>query len=257
MSELLLATQALSVGHAGKPLLTDVALELPVGEMVAMLGVNGIGKSTLLRTLAGLRPPLAGRVLLDGRDLHAFSSLERARKLSVVLSGRPSVGMMDVRTVVGLGRQPWTGIFGRFSDADERIVHEAMVAVGVTGLANRWIQELSDGELQHVMIARALAQDTPLLLLDEPTAFLDVTNRVKLLRMLRGVTDATARTVLFSTHDLQLALEVSDRIVLIDRERRLWQGSPAEALSTGALERAFAQEGLLFDPATRSFRFPS
>jgi iron complex transport system ATP-binding protein len=257
MSSNLLTTEALSVGHAGRPLLTGVELELPLGALVAVLGVNGIGKSTLLRTLSGLQPPLAGRVLLDGKDLHAMAAMDRAQRVSVVLSGRPSIGLMDVRTLVGLGRHPWTGVFGGLSNVDERLVQQALARVGVTALAGRWIQELSDGELQQVMIARALAQDTPLLVLDEPTAFLDVTNRVKLLQVLRGVVAGGDRTVLFSAHDLQLALEVSDRIVLIDRERRLWQGSPAEALSTGALEHAFAQEGLMFDPATRSFRFPT
>ncbi len=254
MNPMLLTTEGLAVGHGKKPLLQGLALRVPMGELVAVLGVNGIGKSTLLRALSGLHAPLAGKVFINDGDLHAMTAMERARLVSVVLSGRPSIGLLDVRTLIGLGRQPWTGTFGGLSDADDRIVRSAMERVGVSDLKDRAVQELSDGEMQQVLIARALAQDTPLLVLDEPTAFLDVSNRVKLLQVLRSVTATKDRTVLFSTHDLQLALEVSDRIVLIDREHKLWQGTPMEALSTGVFERAFAREGLHFDPVTRSFR---
>jgi iron complex transport system ATP-binding protein len=257
MSSIILRSEALAVGHAGTPLLRDVSLELPLGAMVAVLGVNGIGKSTLLRTLSGLQHPLGGQVFVNERDVHGLSAMDRARSVGMVLSGRPTIGLLDVRTLVGLGRQPWTGAFGRLRDPDKRIVQGSMDRAGITPLAERQVQELSDGELQLVMIARALAQDTPLLVLDEPTAFLDVINRVKLLQLLRTVTANGDRTVLFSTHDLQLALEASDQMVLIDRERRIWQGTPEAALASGVLERAFAQEGLLFDPVTRSFRFPS
>lgn len=256
MSSMILRTEALAVGHAGTPLLRDVMIELPVGALVAVLGVNGIGKSTLLRTLCGLQLPLAGSVFVKDRDVHGISAMERARLVGMVLSGRPSIGLVDVRTLVGLGRQPWTGTFGRLSDTDEGVVRAAMERVGITALATRQIQELSDGELQQVMIARALAQDTPLLVLDEPTAFLDVTNRVKLLQLLRTIVAPGDRTVIFSTHDLQLALEASDQVVLIDRERRIWQGTPEAALATGVLEQAFAREGVQFDPVTRSFHFP-
>lgn len=253
MSDPFLTTEALTVGHGHEPLLRELKLELAKGKLVALLGVNGIGKSTLLRTLAGLQEPLSGRVLVEGKDLYRMLPMDRARTVSVVLSGRPAAGLVDVRTLVGLGRQPWTGVFGKLSTGDEERIEGAMEITAVAPLQHRQVQELSDGELQKVMIARAVAQDTPLLFLDEPTAFLDVANRVKLLELLRTLAGEQGRTILFSTHDLQLALEVSDGLWLIDHERSVWQGAPAEALSSGLLERTFAREGLRFDPLTRSF----
>ena len=137
MNTPLLTTEGLAVGHGGKALLRELELRLPMGQLVAVLGVNGIGKSTLLRTLAGLHAPVAGKVLIKDHDVHALQAMERARLVSVVLSGRPSIGLLDVRTLVGLGRQPWTGAFGGLSEADERIVSSAMERVGVSGLKDR------------------------------------------------------------------------------------------------------------------------
>ena len=256
MNTSFLTTEKLTVGHGREPLLRELELQLPKGKLVALLGVNGIGKSTLLRTLAGLQLPLSGQVLVHGKDLYRMSPMDRARTVSVVLSGRPAAGLVDVRTLVGLGRQPWTGVFGKLSTADQERIEAAMDITGIAALQHRSVQELSDGELQKVMIARAVAQDTPLLFLDEPTAFLDVANRVKLLELLRSLASEQGRTVLFSTHDLQLALEVSDGLWLIDHEHRVWQGAPDVALSSGLLERTFAREGLRFDPLTRSFHIP-
>ncbi|MBL8000868.1 MAG: ABC transporter ATP-binding protein [Flavobacteriales bacterium] len=245
-------TRALAVGHHGKPLLSGLDLEVPAGSLTALLGVNGIGKSTLLRCLAGLERPLAGEVTVDGDALFDLSGAERARRVAVVLSGRPAAGLVDVRTVVALGRQPWTGVMGRLTEADARAVEEAMERTGVQGLAHRYVQELSDGEAQRVMLARALAQATPVLLLDEPTAFLDVVNRELMHGMLRALATA-GRTVLYTTHDVSAALEHADRLLVLTREGH-WQGTPTEAVASGALERAFAHAGLVFDPVTRSFR---
>jgi iron complex transport system ATP-binding protein len=245
-------TSGLAVGHGREPLLRDINLAVPKGSLTAMLGVNGIGKSTLLRCLAGLTRPHAGTVLVDGSDLHALSPLDRARRVAVVLSGRPSAGLVDVRTLVGLGRQPWTGVMGRFAERDDRAVDAAMEQAGIRDLADRMVQELSDGEAQRVMLARALAQDTPVLLLDEPTAFLDVVNRVTVHALLRALASG-GRTVLYTTHDVAAALDGSDRIILLTRGG-CWQGTPREAMATGALEQAFAREGLHFEPVTRTFR---
>lgn len=245
-------TRALAVGHHGKPLLGGLYLEVPAGSLTAMLGVNGIGKSTLLRCLAGLERPLAGEVTVDGDALFDLAGAERARRVAVVLSGRPAAGLVDVRTLVGLGRQPWTGVMGRFAERDVRAVDAAMEQAGVRDLAGRMVQELSDGEAQRVMLARALAQDTPVLLLDEPTAFLDVVNRVTVHALLRTLASG-GRTVLYTTHDVAAALDGSDRIILLTRGG-CWQGTPREAVATGALEQAFAREGLRFDPVTLTFR---
>lgn len=248
----MITTRDLAVGHGGRAVLTGLDLLVPGASLTAVLGVNGIGKSTLLRTLAGLDRPLAGTVRVAGIDPFAMTGAERARRMAVVLSGRPAGGLVDVRTLVGLGRHPWTGLFGALSEADRRAVEGVMERAGVSALAGRTVQELSDGEAQRVMVARALAQDTPVLLLDEPAAFLDVVNRARQMSLLRALADE-GRTVLFTTHDLAMALDAADRLVLLAADGA-WQGTPREALGSGALARAFAHEGLRFDPATRSFR---
>ena len=250
----LLHTKDLGIGHDGKVLLDKVRIDLHGGELVALLGVNGIGKSTLIRTLGGLLPPLGGRVDLLGDDLASLAAQDRARRIALVLTGRPRVGMLSVRSLVALGRQPWTGLFGTLSVKDHALVDEAMEHVGLSALADRSVEELSDGECQKVMLACALAQGTPVLLLDEPTAFLDLPNRVQLLQLLRSVCSELGRAVLFSTHDLELALQLCDRIVLVGRDRTVWQGTTAAAVAEGRLSREFDGPGVRFDPSDRSFR---
>jgi iron complex transport system ATP-binding protein len=247
-----LHTKALTVGYRKKPVLQDITLELKEGELVSLIGLNGSGKSTLLRTLAGLQHPLSGEIHIGEDQLTKMSSAERARNISVVLTGRPSIGLLDVHTLIALGRQPWTDHLGRLSEKDLKKVDLAMEHTGTSTFAKRSISELSDGELQKVLIARALAQDTPLMLLDEPTAFLDLVNRVQVMRLLRDIVHALKKTVLLSTHDLRTALKLSDRLLIVD-QGKLWSGTPDEAVGQGALEKAFSNERPRFDPATMSF----
>ena len=173
--------------------------------------------------------------------------------MALVLTTQPTAALLDVRTVVSLGRQPWTGYLGRLSEADRSMVERAMEHTGIVHFAGRMLDTLSDGERKKVMIARALAQDTPLLLLDEPTASLDLVNRVLIMRLLHRIAHELGRAVLYSTHDLRAALDLADRIVLV-RDGRVWSGTPEEALNTGVLADAFQVEGLLFDPTTGSLR---
>lgn len=249
----LLHTEALAVGYGGGTLLNEVDLQLRSGELVALIGVNGIGKSTFLRTLAGLLPPIAGRVLVGGKPLDAWSAMERARRIAVVLTARDQVGLLDVRTLVSLGRQPWTGHLGRLSKDDVDKIDRALSETGITELSERGMHALSDGERQKVMIARALAQDSPLLLLDEPTAFLDLVNRVRIMRLLHGIAHRLGKAILLSTHDLRTALDLADRIVVM-HDRKVWSGTPDQAIASGVLGRAFEHEGLVFDPVTGSLR---
>jgi len=249
----ILNTQSLSVGHGRTALLTGLDLELAQGELVALIGVNGCGKSTLLRTLAGLQPSLSGTIMVHAQQLTEISSTERAKLISVVLTGRPQAGLLDVRTLVALGRQPWTGHLGRLTEADQRAVDKAIEHTGIGAFVARGLHTLSDGEGQKVLVARALAQDTPLMFLDEPTAYLDLVNRVRILRLLRDIAHGLGKAVVFSTHDVQTAFDLCDRFIIV-HDGKAWKGSPAEALSSGIMDQVFADEHLRFDPASASFR---
>ncbi len=248
----LVKAERISVGYGRKHVLKDLSFEMSSGELIGLIGVNGSGKSTLLRTLAGLQPLLGGSMEVNGKPLQEMSSAERARNISVVLTGRPMTGSLEVRTLISLGRQPWTDHLGRLKDTDRKKIEQAMELTDTRRFADRSIGALSDGELQKVLIARALAQDTPLMLLDEPTAFLDLVNRVQIMRSLKEIVHSTGKTALISTHDLQTAIALSDRLMIVD-QGKIWIGSPADAIEEKILETAFSRAGVKFDPATMSF----
>jgi iron complex transport system ATP-binding protein len=254
MSEALTAT-GLAIGHGRTAVMRGIDLHVSPGELTALVGVNGVGKSTLLRTLAGLLPPLEGRVAWGKDDVHALSARERAKAIAVVLTGRPRTGMLTVEALVGLGRHPWTGRWGTIGEADRNAVEQALQRTGAQALRHRFVEACSDGECQKVLIARALAQDTPVLLLDEPTAFLDLPNRAEIVRMLRAEAHAAGKAVLFSTHDLQLALDLCDKLVLLRSGKAPWQGTPREAMASGELARAFEGSGIRFDAEHGTHRF--
>ncbi len=223
----------------------DVALH--PGEVACLLGPNGAGKSTLLRTLIGSQPPLEGRVLLDGVDLTNLTARQRAQRLSVVLTDRIDVGFLTGRALVQLGRTPHVGWFARLGGDDHDVVDRALAAAGATELAERMVHELSDGERQRMMIARALAQQPRLLVLDEPTAFLDVTRRVELVALLRRLAATTGLAVLMSTHELDLALRNADHAWLIDGDGRFDAGGPEDLALAGRLQAAFGSDDVGFD----------
>lgn len=229
-------------------------LSLRAGELVCLLGPNGAGKSTLMRTLAGMQPPLNGRITLAGRDLTELNRRELARLLSIVLTERVDVGTLTAYALVALGRYPYTDWSGMLTAEDEAIVQQSMQAVGAAPLAGRSVSELSDGERQKVMIARALAQEPDLILLDEPTAFLDLPRRVEIMQVLRHLTRREDRAILLSTHDLDLALRSADRLWLLPGDGPMQIGAPEDLILSGAFEATFKSEGVTFDPATGSFR---
>ena len=253
----LLAARGLAIGYAPRrrprvEVAARIDAELRCGELVCLLGPNGAGKSTLMRTLAGLQQPLAGAVHFDGGDLHLLAEDERARLLGLVLTERVAAGNLSAYALVSLGRYPYTGWDGRLSAADEEVVRWALGAVGAEDLAARSVDELSDGERQKVMVARALAQEPAVLLLDEPTAFLDLPRRVEIMQLLRRLAYDTGRAVLLSTHDLDLALRCADRLWLLPAGGPLETGAPEDLVLSGALQGAFA--GVEFEPETGSFR---
>ncbi len=227
---------------------------LQPGELVALLGPNGAGKSTLLRTLAGLQPPLTGRLDLGGTALADLSSSERARQLSIVLTDRVEASNLTVLELVRLGRHPHTSWLGGLTAHDEAQVQAALAATGTENFAHRQVGELSDGERQKVLLARALAQDTLIILLDEPTAHLDLPNRVSLMRLLHRLARQTHKAILLSTHELDLALQAADRIWLLPADGTLHIGTPEDLVLSGTFAAAFAREGLAFDPTTGTFQ---
>lgn len=207
----------LSVGYKiGHAVVSDINLTLQSGKLASLIGANGVGKSTLLKTLTGFLPKLEGSLLLDGKDISEFSQRALARQISIVLTQKPEVQNLTVEEIVGLGRSPYTGFFGKLHANDQQIVDESITAVGIEKLKNRMIQTLSDGERQKVMIAKALAQQTPVIFLDEPTAFLDFSSKVETFQLLQRMAHEMGKLVLLSTHDLELAVRFSDTLLQVN-----------------------------------------
>lgn len=205
--------QSLSIGYSHKVIATDINAQIKGGELTCLIGRNGTGKSTLMRTLAGFLKPLGGSALLDGHDVSRLSPAKRSHLISVVLTDRVDVDGMRVQDLVSVGRQPYTGFFGKMSSDDEEVVNKAIADVGMTDFAGRQVNSLSDGERQKVMIAKALAQQTPVILLDEPTAFLDYPSKKEMFQMLAQLCHEQGKAVLVSTHDLDIALPIADSVI--------------------------------------------
>jgi iron complex transport system ATP-binding protein len=237
--------------------LDNLNLGVHPGELVCLLGPNGIGKSTLLRTLARMQPAMSGFIELGGCDLRRLNQMDLARRLGVVLTERPIVGALTAVHVVELGRYPHCGWFGRLKARDQDVVRWALDAVSAGRLAARDYGKLSDGERQRIMIARALAQEPLLLLLDEPTAFLDVPSRVELVGLLRRLARDERLAVVASTHDLELALRTADTVWLIMPDGRLLAGAPEDIVVDGRVEEAFRGETIGFRPEDQTFRLLS
>lgn len=248
-----LEARGLAIGYIGskkKKVMVREHLDfaLYAGEMVCLLGPNGAGKSTLLRTLAFFQPPLAGELLCEGKPLTAYSERERSRKIGVVLTDKTQTGGLTVYELVALGRQPHTGFFGRLKPHDHEAVQKAIAAVGITHKVNSYVAELSDGERQKAMIAKALVQECPLILLDEPTAFLDVVSRIEIMQLLHTIAREQGRTVLLSTHDVEQALAFADRLWLLSPGNMFHCGVTEDLIFDGSMERLFPQNTLCFDP---------
>jgi iron complex transport system ATP-binding protein len=224
------------------------------GELTCLLGANGVGKSTLLRTLSAFQPKIKGNVFIEGREISDYSDKKLSKLIGVVLTEKPDVRNMRVRELVSLGRSPYTGFWGTYSKEDLRIVDEAISLVGIDSLSGRMVHTLSDGERQKVMIAKALAQQTPVIYLDEPTAFLDYPSKVEVLQLLRRISKEAEKTIFLSTHDVELALQLADTVWLMTREGGMTIGTPLQLAQQGALGRFIEREGITFDPETLTIR---
>lgn len=222
-------------------------------ELTCLLGPNGAGKSTLLRTLSAFQKALGGKVLVMGKDIKSYKAQELSRLISVVLTDNSKISNMTAFDVIAMGRSPYTGFWGKLTDKDKKIIEKCLGWVGIENLAQRKMQTLSDGERQKVMIAKAIAQETPVIYLDEPTAYLDYPSKVQMMLLLHRLAKALKKTIFMSTHDLEHALQVADQVWLLDQEKGLTAGLPEDLSAEGKIEEYFNREGITFDRETCFF----
>lgn len=256
----LLNTSNLSIGFQTNKnreviLHQDINLELRSSEITCLLGPNGSGKSTLIRTLCGLQRPLAGFVEINGKLVEKMLPGDLSRLVSIVLTGELEISNINVFSMVAYGRSPYTGYFGKLNDNDVKIVESAMQSTGIEHLSHQKFETLSDGEKQKVMIAKSLAQETPLILLDEPTAFLDFPGKVEIMQLLRNTAREHQKAVLLSTHDINLAIQFADRLWLMARERPIVTGMPEDLVLKGEIGSFFDKRKIRFEAETGTFIF--
>ena len=250
-----IATSSLSIGYiSGRKKMyivhQSLNLQLLAGELTGLLGLNGAGKSTLIRTLSGFQPILKGHIRLMNRELSDYSPNQLARMIGVVLTEKTHAGGISVYELVSLGRHPYTGFLGQLKGVDHQIIKESMETVGITHKADCYVSELSDGERQKAMIAKVLTQQCPVILLDEPTAFLDVTARIETMTLLRRLAVEQQKAILLSTHDLDLAVRTIDSLWLQAKGRPMICGTPEDLILNGEFETFFSKDGIVFDQPT-------
>ena len=253
---IVLQTTDINIGYSNKKETTVVASQVTVslekGKLTALIGANGIGKSTLLRTLIGIQSPLSGKVFLKEKDIHSLDNLTLAQHLSVVLTDKLPPSNLTVFELIALGRQPYTNWIGKLTEDDIAKVNEALELTQISHLADQKHDEISDGQLQIVLIARALAQDTPLIILDEPTTHLDLLHKVTLLKLLKKLTQETGKSILFSTHDIDMAIQLSDEMIIMTPESVV-QDQPCNLIMKGNFNTLFQDEHIFFDAEKGKF----
>lgn len=243
----------LSSGNKQQPVFSNINLSAGKGESIALIGRNGIGKSTLLRTIARLQKPLKGRLLLKNQDLKHYRKQELAKLVSFVSTEIIRVSNLKLFDLVSLGRFPHTGWIGKLNTDDIKIINDSINHVGISHLTNKVLNEISDGERQRAMIARALAQDTEIIILDEPTAFLDLPNRYEIIRLLNELTANKGKTIIFSSHDLNITLQEADKVWLMD-DNEIIEGAPEDLIITREIYHLFKDSRLDFNIEKGDFR---
>jgi len=255
-SNIILQTNNLNVGYRNKNIITSVAdqidLTLHKGKMVSLLGKNGIGKSTLLRTLTKVQPKLSGEITIEGQKLETITNAELAKKMSLVLTERIPENNLTVFEVIALGRQPYTNWVGTLTDEDHLHIDKAIQQTNIQKLRHKKYYELSDGQSQKVMIARALSQNTEIITLDEPTAHLDVHNKIEIFTLLKTLSEDLHKTVLISTHEIHLALQTSDNLWLMN-ERGIQSGITEDLIKNESVANLFSSELVKFDLKSKQF----
>ena len=255
-SKIILQASKISIGYTSKKvkniIASNIDLSLEKGKLIALIGANGIGKSTLLRTITGIQKPISGTVVLNGKNIHELDALTLAQNLSVVLTEKLPPSNLTVWELIALGRQPYTNWIGKLTDNDIEKINEAIQLTQIGHLTSKKHYEISDGQLQIVLIARALAQDTPLIILDEPTTHLDLLHKVTLLKLLKKLTQETGKSILFSTHDIDMAIQLSDEMIIMTPENVV-QDQPCNLILKGSFNTLFQDEHIVFDSEKGKF----
>jgi iron complex transport system ATP-binding protein len=255
-NKIILQASDISIGYSHKKestlISSNINLTLEKGKLISLIGANGIGKSTLLRTLTGIQKTLSGTVLLNGQNIHKLDSMTLAQNLSVVLTEKLPPSNLTVFELIALGRQPYTNWIGKLTESDSAKINEAMALTQISHLAAKKHYEISDGQLQKVLVARALAQDTPLIILDEPTTHLDLLHKVALFKLLKKLTQETQKCILFSTHDIDMAIQLSDEMIIMTPETVV-QDEPCNFISKGSFNTLFKDDHIVFDPEKGKF----
>ena len=250
-------TSQLSIGYKTKSetiiVAKNINLNLEKGKLIALVGKNGIGKSTFLKTVTGLLAPVAGEILLLNKTLQSFKAVELAQELSIVLTEKLPPSNLTVYEIIALGRQPYTNWLGTLSNEDKTKIDEAITLTEIQHLLHKKHDAISDGQLQIVLIARALAQDTSIIILDEPTTHLDLVHKATLLKLLQKLTHETGKTILYSTHDIDLAIQMADEMIVFT-PTEIVQDQPCNLIRTGVFNTLFDTEHLTFDATTGKFK---
>lgn len=254
----IIQTENLSIGYVSKgkndAIASGINLNFGKAKLISLIGANGIGKSTLLRTITGIQKPLSGAIFMNGRNVMDYSTLEIAQLLSVVLTEKLPPSNLTVFELVALGRQPYTNWIGSMTTEDFAKINDALELSQIKQLSSKKHYELSDGQLQRVLVARAFAQDTPLIILDEPTTHLDLLNKVSLFKLLKKMSVERGKCILFSTHDIDMAIQLSDEMVVMTREKTL-QDRPENLIANGAFDSLFDNDDIAFDASKSKFVF--
>ncbi len=250
MTTPLLSTENLQIGYSRtnhkNVIAANLNLKLYAGKLIALVGTNGIGKSTLLRTLTGIQEPLSGAVFINSKKLNALKEAEIATQLSVVLTEKLPPSNLTVYELIALGRQPYTNWIGKLTASDKTCIESAIEWTNCSDLVNKKHFEISDGQFQKVLVARALAQDTPLIILDEPTTHLDLEHKVSLFKLLHQLSKEKNKSILFSTHDIDLAIQIADEMIVMTKNQVV-QDEPCQLISSGIFDWLFDSKNITFD----------
>jgi iron complex transport system ATP-binding protein len=242
----------LSIGYQNQPLIEQINIDSNLGQFISIIGRNGEGKSTLIKTLTSLIEPIKGNISIADQSLFELSEIEKSRLISVVLTNKIAIHNINVFDFVAYGRYPYTNWLGIKTNTDNTIISDAITLCNINHLSNKLYTELSDGERQKVNIARAIAQNTPIIILDEPTAHLDLVNKIEVFKLLKLLVQQHQKTIIISTHQIELAIQLSDSIWLINQQKVI-HATPNEIVKSGEIEKLFANTDVVFNAITNSF----